>query len=186
MKRSEIEQFLPGVFQRTLHKGNLLVALLAVMEDLHAPAEAILERLDSVFDPRRTRDDFVPFLAQWVDLMRVFDFGASQAIASGQLREPISTGLGNLRELIANAAYLSQWRGTGKGLLRFLQIATGVEEFEIDDQLRTSAGQIQPFHIRVRAPESTKPHQALIERIIDLEKPAYVTYELEFIAGHEG
>jgi hypothetical protein len=31
-----------------------------------------------------------------------------------------------------------------------------------------------------RSPETLVHHRSLIEKIIELEKPAYVTYELEF------
>jgi len=67
MKQSEIKQFLPAVMQRTVQPENLMGALLQVMEDLHAPTDAILGKIDAVFDPYRTADRFVPFLASWVD-----------------------------------------------------------------------------------------------------------------------
>ena len=178
MKRREIEQLLPGIYQRTLHAGNPLVALLEVMEGLHAPSEAVLEQLDSIFDPRRTRDDFVAFLARWVDLSRLFEDAPDGKVSSDEVRDSISSGVGRLRELIANAAYLSQWRGTKKGLQLFLQIATGASAFEIEEQ--SGDDQLRPFHIHVRAPAATAPARILIERIITLEKPAFVTYELEF------
>jgi hypothetical protein len=88
--------------------------------------------------------------------------------------------LGRLRELIAQAAFLSQWRGTSRGLLRFLEAATGVQGFAIDEQVPGPDGLPRPFHLRVRAPQTTKPYSVLIERIIEIEKPAYVTYELAF------
>ena len=37
------------------------------------------------------------------------------------------------------------------------------------------------FHIRIQAPADAAAHIALIERIVEQEKPAYVSYELEFI-----
>jgi hypothetical protein len=40
--------------------------------------------------------------------------------------------------------------------------------------------QIRPFHIRVVGPAEAAVYQPLVERIIELEKPAYVTYELQF------
>lgn len=179
MRLSEIRQLLPGVFQQTISEGNPLLSLLEVMEQLHAPSEAVLAQLDAVFDPRRTPDEFVPFLAVWVDLDRLFDIpptGKPQPLT----RSPITSGLGHLRELIANAAYLSRWRGTKKGLLLFLQTATGARDFDIEEQVVGANGRPRPFHIRVSAPAETVGHRALIERIIELEKPAYVTYELEF------
>ena len=165
MKREEIELLLPEVIQRAIRPGGPAFALLEVMESLHQPAEDALERLDAIFDSRRTPPGFVPYMARWVDLSRIL---------------PVTTGVDCLRELIAAAAELCQWRGTSRGLILFLETATGVAGFGIDEQLTRSDGRPRPFHVRVRAPQSTAPHRALIERIIDAEKPAYVTYDLDF------
>ncbi len=170
MKRQEIEPLLPEVFQRTVRPGSALFALLETMAELHQPAEDVLSRLDSVFDPRRTPDRFVPFLAAWADLTRIL---------------PVTTGLGCLRQLIAVAAELSQRRGTARGLILFLETATSIHGFEVDERVPGPRGQPRPFHIRIRAPQSAAAHQALVERIIGSEKPAYLTYDLEF-AGTSG
>jgi phage tail-like protein len=184
MKQSEIAQLLPGIFQRTLHaggpSGGPLATLLNVMEALHAPSEAVLERVHAVFDPYETPDQFVPFLAGWLDLEQLLVQSAGQQTA--RTASPLISGLGRLRELIMAAAYLSQWRGTAQGLLRFLETATGYRGFEIDERVPGAGGQPMPFHLLVRAPAGTLPYQVLITRIIELEKPAYVTYDLEF--GH--
>lgn len=179
MKRSEIEQLLPGIFQRTLRPQTPLYALLEVMEALHAPSEAVLADLDSFFDPYRTPDEFVPYLAGWVDLDRLLHEAKGYA-ASNAPPPPFPTGQGRLRELIAAAAFLSKWRGTPRGLLRFLETATGATGFVIDERTPGPNGQPRPFHLRIVAPQSVQPYQALLERIIELEKPAYVTYELVF------
>lgn len=184
MKRNEIAQLLPGIFQRTLSDGNPLTALLEVMEALQAPSEAVLERLDAIFDPRRTTDAFVPYLAYWADLTRLFD---DQGNLTGEFafsRATIPTGVGRLRELIASAAYLSQWRGTQKGLLLFLQTATGQQDFKIQENLDL-AGNARPYHISIRAPLESAQYKRLIERIVESEKPAYVTYELSFATTAE-
>ncbi|MDQ1707768.1 MAG: hypothetical protein QOJ88_979 [Pyrinomonadaceae bacterium] len=178
MKRSEIAQLFPAVFQRTLHDGNPLTALLEVMEALQSPDEAIIERLDAIFDPRRTNDAFVPFLAYWADLSRLFD-DSSAGEAGPASQVTIASGLGRLRELIAKAAYLSKWRGTKKGLLAFLQTATGYLDFDIWENVALD-GQPRPFHISVHAPKESAQYDNLIERIVELEKPAYVTYQLAF------
>ena len=163
MKRNDIEQLLPGIFQRTLHEGGPLVALLEVMEGLHAPSEAALVGLPALFDPRRTPERFVPFLARWVDL-----------------GVPVTTGLGRQRELVAAAVELSRWRGTARGLRLFLRTATGSDAFVIEEQVPGKDGRPRPFHLRVRAPAELAPHRAMVEAIIEREKPAYVTYELHF------
>ncbi len=163
MQPPEIERLLPGVIQRTIEDGTPLRGLIDVMSALQAPSEAALETLDANFDPRRAPERFVPFLARWVNL---------------DVR--VTTGLGRQRELIAAAAQLAQWRGTAKGLIRFLTIGTGVEGFRVEEQFPDETGAIRPFHVRIRAPLSTAAHRAMIEQIIEREKPAYVTYELRF------
>jgi phage tail-like protein len=165
MKRSEIELLLPRIFQRGARPGQPLSALLEVMEALHQPDEEVLERLDAVFNPYWTRDDFCPFLAQWVDLDRIL---------------PVTTGSGCLRQLIASATELAQWRGTAGGLIRFLETATGMGGFQVDEQVPDEGGRPKPFHFRVVAPAAAAAHRAMILRIIESEKPAYATYELVF------
>lgn len=180
MNRDAIERLLPEIFRRTVRPGEPLSALLDVMEELHAPAEASLDRIDATLDPRRTDDRFVPYLAGWLDLERLFDDATDAFVGRDGKRQPVSTGLGRLRELIGSAAYLSQWRGTSRGLQRFLEVATGQRGFVIEEQVRDKSGNEIPFHILVHAPASVRAHRSLLDRIIRLEKPAYVTYDLDF------
>jgi hypothetical protein len=188
MKRTAIENLLPGIFRRSLVPGNPGLGFLEVMEQLHAPSEQILADLSATFDPRRTGPAFVPLLARWVNLDRIVTATGdgepnpgSASDATGTSRShSISIETGRYRELTAIGARLSRWRGTRVGLLLFLQTATGVADFKIDEQVLDKKGTARPFHIRVRAPESAREFQALITRIIEVEKPAYVTYELLF------
>jgi len=187
MKRAEIENLLPTIFRRAATEGNgVMGALLDAMEALHARAEDVLKNLDAFFDPRRAPDDFVPFLAFWVDLDRFFDESFKGRGKLGQAHEPISVGVGRLRELIHRAAYLSKWRGTEIGLEMFLETATGLPGFDVVQEVAGDDGQPRPFHIRVRVPEAARDHEALIARIVAAEKPAHVTYEIEVISsgGH--
>ncbi len=176
MKRAEIEQLLPGIFQRTARAGTPLAALLEVMEALPAASEDVLARLDEYFNPLRARDDFVPLLAHWLDLAFLLETPGGDKL-NPRSSETISTGLGRLRELIASAAQLSKWTGTAPGLRRFLQIATGDDGFEIRENVDRD-GRSRPFHLTVVAPVTLKAHRNLIERIIASEKPAYVTCDL--------
>lgn len=177
MKEAEIAQLLPEIFQRTLRPQSVLRAVLASMEELHAPAEGILAEIDAIPDPNRTPDAFVAFLARWVDLERIFTDKTTRA--PNEIEIPISTGLGRLRQLIQTAAALSRWRGTRYGLRSFLETATGVTGFEIEEEV-VDEGKVKPFHIRVRAPRAVEGHRPLIEKIIEVERPAYVTWELVF------
>jgi len=180
MKREEIEKLLPQVFRHTLRSGSPLNALLDVMELLHAPAEEVLTDLETYFSAYGTPDRFVAFLASWVDLDRFYPHYSALPGDHQAAVDPVSTGTGQLRELIAAAAYLSQWRGTAKGLKLFLETATGMRGFELVENVKDAAGSPRPFHIRILAPPEAEPHIALIERIVEQEKPAYVSYDLEF------
>lgn len=190
MKRTEAELLLPGVFQRTVTPGSPLGALLDVMEALHQPAEDVLTTLDAYFDPHRTTDDFVPYLARWLDLEWLMVSDPGDPLPSDFV--PLASGTGRLRELIAAAVPLSRVRGTARGLVRFLEIATGVEGFTVDEQVPGADGRPRPFHLRVRVPAAGQPYAALVRRIVDAQKPAYVTYEIELSAAlpsevrHEG
>ena len=176
MKATEIEQLLPLVFQRTVEPGGPLAALLSVMEQLHERPEQILRSLDETFNPRRTPDAFVPYLAAWVDLERVFE-PRRQLAGPGQAPRAISTGSGYLRELTARAAWLSKRRGTAEGLLTFLRLATGEPGFRLVENQGLD-GQPRRYHIIVYAPGRLAAHRPLLERIIASEKPAYVTADL--------
>src|SRR5689334_8240861 len=105
MKQTEINRLLPVVIQRTILPGTPLDAILKVMEGLQAPSEDVLEHLDSFFNAYRAPDAFVPYLASWVDLERLF-------IAVPEEFEgvipPFPSGTARLRELVASAAYLAK------------------------------------------------------------------------------
>jgi P2-related tail formation protein len=149
---------------------------------LHAPSEEILDNLAAFFNPYQTPDDFVPYLASWVDLARLL-FPApvrQEGLPGSATLAHYPAGLGRLRELIAAAAELSQWRGTRQGLVRFLEIATGVAGFTIQEQVLDAQGEVRPFHLQVHAPAAAHPVAALVERIVELEKPAYMTAEVLF------
>jgi len=171
MKRTEIEPLLPRNFQRTVAPGAPLHALLDLMEQLHAPSEEALANLDVYFDARRAPDRFVPYLARWMDLEPLLGEGPRhEGLGSG-----FAPGVGRLRSLVTLAAFFWKWRGTKRCLQRFLEVATGYSGFVLDEQ---PAG--KTFHVALVAPKATEPYRDLIERIMELEKPAYVTYDLTF------
>ena len=177
MKASQIKRLLPSTFQRAWTPVSPLAAILALMEDHHTPVESVLSRLNTFFDPRRAPDAFVPYLASWFDLEILLDLSHSE---DGPPTPALSTGVGRLRELVANAATLSHWRGTRTGMRLFLEIATGSTGFDINEAVKGADGNVKPFHLMVTAPGALLPHRGLIQRLIELEKPAYVTYELVF------
>jgi phage tail-like protein len=176
MKRTAIERLLPAVFQRTARPGTPLLALLQMMEELQQPSEDVLGRLETYFDPRRAPDRFVPYLAQWVDLAWLLTESPAK---DAPVSQTLPSGMGLLRELVASAAYLAKWRGTKTGLLRFLQTATGLDGFDLVENV-TADGSQRPYHLWLRGPKEAAQYRAMIERIVGVEKPAYVTFELTF------
>jgi phage tail-like protein len=193
MRRPDIERLLPTVYRLALDPPDewglapdeVLGALLDAMETLHQPIEDVLDHLETYLDPRRADGPFVPYLSGWLDLDWIFrdaaSDGTSRDWSSAATRvEPLSSGSGRLRELAAAAAELARWRGTERGLRRFLVTATGHSDFAIKDA-QAEGGTVAPFHIVVEAPAEAAPLRPLIERIIAEEKPAYVTHELRFV-----
>lgn len=178
MKHQDIKQLLPEVFQRADTTDSPIYALLEAMETLTEPAEEILRQVSVYFNPYATPEKFLPFLASWVDLDRFFPSFQDEIIADSDSIRALGTG--RIRELIATATQLSKVRGTAAGLQLFLETATGLKGFEIDENVLPENSDVLPFHIKISAPYAAKKQSALIERIIEQEKPAYVTYNLEF------
>ena len=158
----EIERLLPWIFQHTLdNSDNPMRGMLAAMSGLHTPAEDVLRQLNTFFDPYTTPEIFLPLLARMINLDSYLTVSAPYLL----------TGTRNLRNLIALAVPLSKQRGTSDGLRDFLEVATGVHGFRVEDRAR-------PFHITVFVPSQADPYLDLIDRIVAGEKPAYVTYDL--------
>ncbi len=166
MSRERIEQLLPSVVRRAILPGNALAALTAVAADLFDPADEAAGALDGYFDPWRCPERFLPLLATWVDIPL-----------------PVTTGSRRLRELIAVAVGLHPVRGTRRALLAFLEAATGLHGFEIDETVRDAAGRVRPFVVAVRAPAEARAHAAMIEPLIESERPAQVQCELAFVSA---
>jgi len=153
---------LPEVFQVSAVRSAPLRALIAVTHDLQAPVLDILDAVDTVVHPYRTPGQLVTYLAGWVDL----DWLTGQMPGGGSAVDPARQ-----RDLIANAADLSARRGTPGGLARFLQLATGVGGFGLDDEPGA-------FHVVVHVPPAAAGQIDLVERIVGTMKPAHITHEL--------
>lgn len=157
---------LPEVFQVCAPASAPLRAIAAVAGDMHVPIHEVLDSVDRLVDPFRTPDTLLGYLSRWVDLdwLTLPDPGSVEGAALGipSVRQ---------RDLIANAADLSARRGTPGGLLRFLQLATGLEGFEID---------VDPssFHLQVRIPSAAFDQIEIVRRIVWGVKPAHVTAEV--------
>jgi phage tail-like protein len=178
--KDRIAALLPYVIARTARKGSVLDGLLSAMEGLHEPSERVLADLDAYADPRRCPDRFVPMLARWVGLE-----GVLRPEGSGRAPVGLAGDSPNLRELVARRSGLSRLRGTARGLIEFLEIATGVRGFEIEEG-RDHEGRAREFHFTLRAPAGAGVQRRLIEHIVELEKPAHVTCDVAVAGGRTG
>lgn len=168
MAEDSLLRLVPEVFQRCVPDSPALWALSAVADDLHAPVLEVLEAIDRVVDPFRAPDVLVPYLSRWVDLDWLTLPDAAGPVPGNSTGVPIA----RQRDLIANAADLSARRGTAAGLQRFLELATGVEGFEIEDGPGA-------FHLLVRVPAAASEQIPVIRRIVRGVKPAHVTDDVE-------
>ena len=178
MDSQTIARLLPGVFQRTLpadlhNSQSPLAALLTLMAALQQPTEETLGGLERYFDAYTAPDAWVFYLASWLDLEPLY------VESSLRTDYTFAPGIGRLRILMLAAIALSNERGTYRGLRRFLQIALGFEEFDVREDSS------QSFHIQVFYPPAAATYLPLINRIVQVEKPAYVTYELVSIETEE-
>lgn len=166
MRRQAIERLLPTAYQRAAAEGSVLRALLEVMAALHEPDERLLADIDVLFAPYTAPERFVPFLTGWVAL----DYLVGLARPGDPVRLPLPAG--RVRDLMANGAALAKLRGTPIGLRAFLQIATGATGFVIEEPPQ------RPFHFIVRVPPDAAQYVAVINRIVEMEKPAASTFEI--------
>ncbi len=180
MRGDEIARLLPEVFQRTCVPGSPMAGLLDAMAALIDPIEKKLDELDTTFNPHRAPDRFVAVLARWVDMDHIGEGIAGNDLAGASGPPSFPSGLGRLRELCASAAVLARTRGTPGGFIRYLETATGCRGFVLEEGVTGPERSPRPFHFRLLAPASARAHRRLLQKLIQLEKPAHATYELEF------
>jgi hypothetical protein len=171
MRRETIERLLPGVYQRAAEPGSPLSAVLDVMAGLHEPDERLLSAVDDLFAPYRTTEPLIRYLTGWVSLGYLLGAdGGADGGANGWAPLPIPPA--RLRNLVAESPRLARWRGTPGGLRWFLEIATGVNGFVVEEPVDRA------FHFVLHVPPQAEDQLGVIRRIVAMEKPAAATYEI--------
>lgn len=174
MERARIARYLPENYQlAAVNDRGMLWAFLGIMEGMHAPAERVIRSLDAFFDPYRAPAPFVMLQASWLGLDRYFDWSGG-SIGAGEAS--FATGIDRLRLLIGEFPELVRSRGTRSALTRFLEVATGVSGFAVEDA--NDLGTAKTFHLIVHVPEAAAPLIDLVDRIVAGERPAHATYEI--------
>lgn len=174
-KLSSYLDYLPAVFRADGGEdfiGRFLLAfeaLLTGLGDSKRPGlEETVGQLHRYFDPQKTDEEFLPWLASWVALSLRADWDAQTK-----------------RRFIQEILPLYQKRGTQAGLQRMLEIFTGDYEGQknnvvIYDDFQRPA---HFFQVKLRLAEANplllKRKQQVATTIIEQEKPAHTFYALQ-------
>lgn len=148
-------------------------------EDASEPLRDLLGSRERLFDLHQAPADFLPWLAGWVSLALDENWP--------ELKR---------RRLIREAVDLYRWRGTRRGLSRYLEIYTGVVP-RIDDQpfagMRlgresllgrdTILGGVgaHTFVVTLAVPDPRAVNERIVRDIIESEKPAHAAYDLRIV-----
>jgi len=186
--KSAFLEMLPGIYQEAMDdlrrasddpsEPPFFERYLLGIEDAFEPIQSTLNALASLFGPYSTPPDFLLWVATWVCM-------------------PINENWPEMkrRRLISEAVDLFRWRGTKKGLSRYLQIYTGVMP-QIDDMpvegMRlgpntklgmTKLGDIPPhtFVVNLAVPDPAAINEEIVHDIITFEKPAHTAYALRIV-----
>lgn len=183
--RSSYINFLPALYRHV----DFVRRFVTIFEQAYDPAVQTVDVLWAYLDPLTAPEALLPFLAHWV---------AWPLDSRWELKQQ--------RRLIRNAIALYRWHGTRRGLRFYLHLYTGLP---LDDDLpeaqkhisieeiystgfvvgTTSLGQDsmlgggRPYHflVRLRCDRPDQVDERLVRDIIEREKPAFCTYELEII-----
>ena len=167
--------------------GRFLLAFEQVLTGL-AGGEPVPEKgleetiagIATLFDPRRTSEEFLPWLASWVALGLRADWTPAQK-----------------RDFLAKIVPLYRRRGTADNLAELLKIytglipvITGVDDTELQVGVHSTIGvdtQIgggPPHQFRVTVtlpeadPQTLQRQRQIASALIELQKPAHTAYEL--------
>lgn len=168
--------YLPAFYK----EHDFIGRFLCIFEDILQPIEGIVDDLPCYFDPGTAPAAFLSWLASWVGLVLDERWPENKS-----------------RQLIKSVVELYRWRGTKHGLIRFLEIYTGVTPDIIEHgsiapegyretkqkQRSAQAGQadMQPhcFTVVLNADMTSDIDTDIIRMIIETQKPAHTAYILK-------
>jgi phage tail-like protein len=159
LSAQRLPSYLPAIYRDDLFVGQYLWAFEQVLLDL----EQNIGTLARLFDPMETPPEFLPWLSSWVALTLRADLSPLQQ-----------------RKFLARVVSLYRRRGTKQNLQDLLAIFTrGTPTIvESDD-----AGPAHHFKITLQLgpaePEDQRRQIAIAHALIDLEKPAHTSYDLD-------
>ena len=85
-------RYLPAVYQQDPVSQEFLERFLSMFETVFSGLEATIERIPEVFDPELTPDEFLDWLAQWLDLGIEEDWPRPSSGGSSRTRRACISG----------------------------------------------------------------------------------------------
>lgn len=151
------------------HDDRFLRRYLLIFKSILSPLDRQIAQISHYFDPRLAPEQLLPWLAGWVDL--ALDERWPEA---------------RRRDLVGSASVLYRWRGTRRGLHDYLRIYLGPEpEIRIVEQgqERRERGEAplppHTFRVVIRSAKPGEIDRGLVERILEFEKPAHTSFQLD-------
>jgi phage tail-like protein len=144
---------LPLAFQNS--HSDFLRRFLLIFESIWEPLEQRQDFIHLYFDPRTCPEPFLAWLASWLDL-------------SLQAHWPEA----RRRQLVAEAMELYRLRGTRYGLMRMIEVCTGLTPTITDERPAV-------FRVALTIPRSSDITREFVEQLVQAHKPAHAGYVLE-------
>lgn len=166
-----IGSLLPGLYQ----EDDFALRFTAGLDEVIAPALAVLDNLSAYLDPVLTPVDFLPWLAGWVGIA---------------LDE--NWPLARRRQLVARAGDLYRSRGTARGLAEQIELLTGsaprIEEtggtvWSPTPGASPPGNAIAQLVVTVQEAPGQPVDRRRLESIVRDAKPAAVSHRIEVVAG---
>ncbi len=182
---STYQQYLPAILQDDVFVGQLVLAFEKILSGLKEtpskeqiiPANTqnppglaeILDNIDAYFNPQKTPEEFLPWLAGWVALSLRDDW-------------PVDVKKAFIQQIVR----LYRWRGTKPGLIEILRIylknAGFGEKVELFEQFAHFPHYFQvQLTLNDRDPDKYWRQAKIAKAIIDREKPAQTFYTLKIL-----
>lgn len=152
-----------------------VLRFLSALDEQVAPVFSTLDNLHAYLDPWLAPKDFLDWLAGWVGV--VFDEAWSME---------------RRRAVLGTAVELYRWRGTRRGFVGEIELATGVTpEIEESGGVAISAtaesgmpGTRDPtLLVRLRVADPSVVDQTRLEQLVESSKPAFVAARVEVVTG---
>jgi phage tail-like protein len=139
--------------------NDFLARFLLMFQTVWEPLEQRQDHIAMYFDPRTSPSSFLPWLASWLDL----SFNQHWP----EIRR---------RRLLAEAIDLYRWRGTRYGLVRMIEVCTG-----ITPEVTENRAQPYTFDVKITLLKGGDIDKNLIDELIQAHKPAHAGYRLEVL-----